>query len=154
MVHGSNSDVSAPVFDATVQLVLMASPYNVWRLKKPKISSHDNLFFRDMKNTIELIAYFLRPGGYGICFCTAQQSAVWHTLFCAYKSTQSDGLSLSSASTLSDTCMVSAASLTFKDHPSHHRNNPAKKFCALAKSFKFALHVEKMDFRLPSKRMW
>lgn len=39
--------------------------------------------------------------------------------------------------------MLSAASLTYADEPSHHRKNPARKLCAFATAVAFALHVKK-----------
>lgn len=38
--------------------------------------------------------------------------------------------------------MVSAAHLTWVDHPSHHRNNPSRKFGALFTAIDFTPHVK------------
>lgn len=81
LVHATNFDASAPVFNGTFQLVLTDSPYKIRRLKKSKNSAHDDLSFRDMKDTVEIIADLLRSYGHAILFCTAQQLTVWRTLF-------------------------------------------------------------------------
>lgn len=59
--HASSFDGSAPAFDGAVQLVFPELSYNVQRLRKPEKFANDNLSFRDMKITVELIAALLRP---------------------------------------------------------------------------------------------
>lgn len=114
-------------------------------------SAHDNLSIRDIKSTGELIADFLRPNGHAIFFCTAQQFAFWHTLFCKYKSTQNDGSSSTPASTSRDTFTLSAAAFPLVDSPSHYRTNPAGNSCALATAVKLALHVKKNGLPLAAE---
>lgn len=87
LVRSSSFDDSAPVLDATFQLFLTDRPYSLRRLKKSKDSAHDNFSVKDMKNTVKSIAYMLRPGALAILLCRAQEFAVWHTVFCAQKST-------------------------------------------------------------------
>lgn len=103
---------------------------------------HNNLSVRDMMNTVELIADLLRPGVRAILFCTAQHFCVWHTPLCAHNSTQNEGSSSSSALASRDTFMVSRALLTLVSDPSHHRNNPRRKSCALSAAVKFTLHLK------------
>lgn len=99
LLHASSFDAGAPILDGTVQFVLTDPPYNVWRLRKVENSAHDSLFFREMRNTVELMTSLLRPGGHAIFFCTDQQFAAWHTLFCKHRSRPNDGSSSSSAAT-------------------------------------------------------
>lgn len=143
LVRVINFDVCALVLDATVQLVLMDPPYSVRRLRKAKNSAHDNLSVKDMRTTLELDAELLRPNGHEIIFCTAQQFAVWHTLFRVPKSTHDDGSSSSSATPSRDLFMVIAAPLTFVDEPFRKHNNSARKSCVLATSVEFVMHVKK-----------
>lgn len=41
--------------------------------------------------------------------------------------------------------MVRAAPLTSVEDPLHRRSKPTRMSCALAKAFRFALHVKKID---------
>lgn len=135
LVSANNLDVSAPVLDGSVQLVLTDPPYNVRRNRQAKHSTYDELSLSAMRETVEVVAEMLRPGGHAVLFCTAQQFPIWQNLFQAVSS-ESEGPP-------SRMFMVDNAPMTFVDHPSFHRNNPARKSCALASAVDFALHVKK-----------
>lgn len=49
--------------------------------------------------------------------------------------------------------MVSDASLTCVNGPSHHRSSPESKSCAAATAFEFALHVNENGLRLATDEM-
>lgn len=100
LIRASSSDSSEPVLDGTVQLICTDPPYKLRLLRKARNSADDNRSLRDTKNIAELISDFLRPGGHGTLFCTAQQLSDFHTFSCAPKSTQNDGLSSFSASNI------------------------------------------------------
>lgn len=117
--------------------------YYVWKLRRSKMSAHSNLSSKDMRNTVELVADYLRPREHTIPFCTKKHFAVSHTPYCAQKPPQNDGSSPLSASTLRDTFMGSAASLGFVKDCSQHRENAARKSCALATAAKCALHLKR-----------
>lgn len=130
------------MLEGTAQLVLTDLPYSIRRLNKSKNSAYDNLSFRDIRSTVELIADLLRPAGRETLFCTGQQFVVWHVLFSSQKSRQVEGSCSSSAWTSRDTTTISAAPVAFVDDASHHGNNPARQSRSLASSDKFALHVK------------
>lgn len=120
LVHASKSEFSPSVLERTIELGFTDPPYTAPRLRKSKSSVHENLSFKDMKQTVEFLRGLLRPGGHAILFRTAQNSAVYLTRFCAHELTQDDGSSSSFVSTWRDTILVSAALLTFVEDPSHH----------------------------------
>lgn len=151
LLRASSFDASAPVLHGAVQLVLADPPLTFRRVKKSKISVHDSLSVKDKKNTVKLTADSLEPNENSILLCTAQQFAMWHTLFCAQKAMQNDGLTSSHASTPRDTFMVSPALLTFVEDPLHRRNNPERNSCTLAEAVQLALHVKRSGLPLAAE---
>lgn len=91
VVRLSTFDASLLVLDGAVQPVLTELLYTVRRLEKSMNSAHDSLSFKDTKNTAELIAELLRPGGYATVVCTAQRCSVWRTPFRMHNSMQDSG---------------------------------------------------------------
>lgn len=135
LISANNICTSVAVLKKSVQLVITDHPCNVRRERQAKHSVYDELSLTNMNKTIQLARDHLRPGCHGIFFCTAKQISKWQSPFKALFPESDRGPS--------KTFMVDNAPLTFVDHPSFHRNNSARKFCALVNAVYFALHVKK-----------
>lgn len=72
LVSASNemlSPGSAP--DRTVQLLFIDPTYSSRLTKNPTHSAYTELLISDIKETVELVADLLRPGGHAVVFCSA-----------------------------------------------------------------------------------
>lgn len=132
LARASSFESSALVLDGMFQLFLTDPPCSVSGLRKFKKFSQNSLSFEAMKNTVDLTANLLWPGGHTILFYTSRHFFVWHTVFCEHSSMQKDGSSPAYATTSRDMFMVSAALLSIVIDLSRHGEIPARKSCAFA----------------------
>lgn len=101
-----------------VQLILTDPPYNVIP------ASHDRLPEKNMPTVVQVIAELLQPGGHIVLFCTAQQWSKWVHLFTEYDPRTSDAPRLF--------FHFDKVPMIFTVHPSHNKNNLARKSCSLS----------------------